>query len=83
MDFKAWNVDLKVKSAYHVSGFKIVIEGDPRQPMGVYPSNFPEDLTAFEQAKLLRCGMEAISHVATVTSIDKKKALHPRVNSAS
>lgn len=72
MDFRAWNVDLKTRSAYHVSGFKIVIEGDPRQPMGVFPSNFPSQLTAFEQAKLLRCGMEAIAAAAKVTRLDKK-----------
>lgn len=74
MDFRAWNVDLKTRSAYHVSGFKIVIEGDPRQPMGVFPSNFPNQLTAFEQAKLLRCGMEAIAAAAKVTRIDNKKS---------
>jgi len=73
MDYKAWNVDLKAKSAYHVSGFKIVVEGDLSQPMGVFPSNFPNELTAFEQAKLLRSGMEAVSLAATVTPIDKKK----------
>ena len=60
MDFEAWNVDLKTKSAFHVTGFRISIEGNPLQPMGVLPSHFPEGLTAVEQARLLRCGMKAI-----------------------
>ena len=64
MDFEAWNVDLKTKSAFHITGFRISIEGNPLQPMGVLPSHFPEGLTAVEQARLLRCGMKAILNEA-------------------
>lgn len=64
MDFDAWNVDLKNLSAFHVTGFRITIEGNPLQPVGVTPSHFPGDLSAVEQARLLRCGMVAIRKAA-------------------
>lgn len=60
MDFDAWNVDLKSKSAFHITGFRIVVEGDPLHPMGVIPSHFPDGLNAIDQAKLLRSGMKAL-----------------------
>ncbi|TVZ39597.1 hypothetical protein P886_4002 [Alteromonadaceae bacterium 2753L.S.0a.02] len=64
MDFEAWNVDLESMSAYHTSGFRISIEGSPMQPLGVSPSHFPNDLSAVEQARLIRCGMKAIKNAA-------------------
>lgn len=67
MDFDAWNVDLETLSAFHVTGFRISIEGSPLQPVGVSPSHFPDGLTAVEQARLLRCGMRAIKKAAEMT----------------
>lgn len=64
MDFEAWNVDLDTLSAFHITGFRISIEGNPLQPLGVSPSHFPEGLSAVEQARLLRCGMKAIKDAA-------------------
>ncbi|WP_188150555.1 hypothetical protein [Teredinibacter waterburyi] len=64
MDFDAWNVDLRTLSAFHSTGFRIAVEGDPLQPMGVFPSHFPEGLSAVDQACLLRCGMKAIKKAA-------------------
>lgn len=60
MNYESWNVDLNSASAVHVSGFKVGVEGDPRNPTGVYPGPFPEDLSPVDQARLLRCGLEAI-----------------------
>ncbi|SMF58086.1 hypothetical protein SAMN02745866_03750 [Alteromonadaceae bacterium Bs31] len=64
MDFDAWNVDLEKLSAFHITGFRISIEGSPLQPLGVLPSHFPDHLSAVEQARLLRCGMKAIRDAA-------------------
>lgn len=60
MDFEAWKVDLKTKSAYHETGCRITVEGSPRHPVGVIPAHFPAGLSAVEEARLLRCGMKAI-----------------------
>lgn len=64
MNFEAWTVDLASSSAVHATGFKVAVEGDLRNPSGVHPGKFPEGLTAMEQARLLRCGLEAIVKLA-------------------
>ncbi|MCR6653851.1 MAG: hypothetical protein NVV73_21220 [Cellvibrionaceae bacterium] len=64
MNFETWTVDLASSSAIHASGFKLVVEGDPSNPMGVHPGKFPDGLTAVQQARLLRCGLEAIMNQA-------------------
>lgn len=64
MDFEAWSVDVQTGSAVHATGFKIVVEGDPANPMGVNPGRFPEGLSAVQQATLLRCGIEALIKAA-------------------
>lgn len=64
MDFDAWKVDLKTKSAFHQTGFRITVEGNPRYPAGVIPTHFPDGLSAVEQARLLRCGLKAIVDAA-------------------
>lgn len=64
MNFETWTVDLASSSAVHPCGFKVVVEGDPRNPMGVHPGKFPEGMTAIQQARLLRCGLEAIMNLA-------------------
>lgn len=61
MDFSAWKVDLPSRSAIHITGFKIAIEGSACNPTGVTPGKFPENLSAIEQATLLRSGLEALS----------------------
>lgn len=60
MNFESWNVDLQTATAVHACGFKLGVEGDPGNPIGVHPGKFPDGLTAVEQARLLRCGLEAI-----------------------
>ena len=64
MNFDTWAVDLDSASAVHPSGFKVAVEGDLCNPSAVHPGKFPEGLTAVEQARLLRCGMEAIINMA-------------------
>ncbi len=64
MDFNAWNVDLKAASAYHSTGFRLVVEGSPIHPQGVVPSHFPEGVTAVEQVRLIRSGLKAIMAAA-------------------
>lgn len=64
MDFHSWDVDLSINSATHCSGFTIVVEGDPSSPMGVKPGKFPENMTAIDQATLLRSGLEALAKSA-------------------
>ena len=71
MDFDAWNVDLDNLSAFHITGFRISIEGSPLQPLGASPSHFPEGMSAVDQARLLRCGMRAIK-VAAKSALGNK-----------
>lgn len=72
MDFNAWDVDLESATAVHISGFKITVEGDVKDPMGVHPGKFPEALEALEQARLLRSGLEAI--VSQAQKSDEQKS---------
>lgn len=65
MNFEAWDVDLGTASAVHQCGFRITVEGDPVNPSGVHPGKFPEGLSAVEQARLLRCGLEAMQKLAS------------------
>jgi hypothetical protein len=64
MDFDSWQVDIAQATAKHSSGFRVEIEGNPADPSGISPSGFPEGLSAAEQARLLRCGMQAIMKAA-------------------
>lgn len=73
MNFEAWDVDLSTASAVHECGFRITVEGDPANPNGVHPGKFPEGLTAVEQARLLRCGLEAMQKRASANSVHKGK----------
>ncbi len=73
MDFDAWNVDLKTKSAFHITGFRIVVEGNPVQPMGVIPSHFPDGMSAVDQARLLRCGIKALIREARNATYQAQK----------
>ena len=73
MDFDAWTVDVDSGSAVHATGFKLVVEGDPANPMGVNPGRFPEQLSAVQQATLLRCGIEAL-----IKAAQKRRNQNPR-----
>lgn len=64
MNYESWNVDLKSATAIHTSGFKLGVEGDLRNPTGVHPGPFPDDLSPVDQARLLRCGLEAMMKAA-------------------
>lgn len=72
MNFESWDVDLSTASAVHECGFKITVEGDPGNPFGVHPGKFPDGLTAVEQARLLRCGLEAMQKIASSSSYGQK-----------
>jgi hypothetical protein len=64
MDFDSWHVDIAEATVRHPSGFRIVVEGNLADPTGISPSNFPEGLSAAEQARLVRCGMQALMKAA-------------------
>lgn len=64
MNFEAWTVDLTTLSATHESGFRIDVEGNPRDPSAVNPGRFPKGLNGIEQVRLLRHGVEAIAKAA-------------------
>ncbi|UTF61414.1 hypothetical protein [Gilvimarinus sp. DA14] len=64
MDFETWDVDLTSGEAKHDCGCVIRVEGDPQNPMSVDPSNFPKNLNFIDQARLLRCGIEALAAAA-------------------
>lgn len=68
MDYQSWNVDIDKLTAVHSTGFMIVVEGNPRHPTGVTPGSFPAHLSAIEQVRLLRCGLEAIAQAAPARS---------------
>lgn len=74
MNFESWDVDLSTASAVHECGFKITVEGDPGNPFGVHPGKFPDGLTAVEQARLLRCGLEAMQKLASTSSYVQKSS---------
>lgn len=74
MNFDSWNVDLETATAVHVCGFRLGVEGDLSNPSGVNPGKFPEGLSAVEQARLLRCGMEAIMKAAQNRSRNVSRA---------
>ncbi|GAB3100900.1 hypothetical protein G8770_16415 [Aestuariicella hydrocarbonica] len=60
MNFEDWTVDLKSLTATHSCGFRIEIEGNPKDPSAVHPGKFPQGLTSIEQVRLVRTGVEAI-----------------------
>ncbi len=64
MDFDSWHVDIEEATVRHPSGFKIVVEGDLDDPSGISPSGFPAELSAADQARLLRSGMQALTRAA-------------------
>ncbi len=61
MDFEAWTVDLKTLTATHSSGFRLEIEGNPKDPNAVHPGKFPVGMSNIDQVRLLRTGVEAIA----------------------
>jgi len=75
IDFDAWTVDLHTLSATHDSGFKLHIEGSPKDPSSVSPGRFPPELNGIEKVRLLRTGVEAIAKAA------KKKTVHKPTSS--
>lgn len=73
MNYESWNVDLATASAVHASGFQLTVDGDPANPMGVHPGKFPEGLSAIEQARLLRCGLEAMHKAASTSTAQQAR----------
>lgn len=60
MDYDSWSIDLNTATAVHATGFKVIVEGNPNNPTSIVPGQPPEGLSAVEQARLLRCGLQAI-----------------------
>lgn len=65
IDYEAWEVDVASGRALHASGFNLTVEGDVRNPSGVAPADYPPGLSYADQARLLRCGMEALASSAS------------------
>ncbi len=61
MDYAAWTVDLKSLAATHSSGFRLEVEGNPKDPNAVHPGKFPAGLSSIDQVRLVRTGVEAIA----------------------
>ncbi len=59
-----WVADLAAGTATHRSGFRLQIQGDPRDPSAVEPGKFPEELSFADQARLLREGLAFIANQA-------------------
>lgn len=69
MDFDAWVVDLTAATATHESGFVLQVEGNPRDPSAINPTNFPANLSFVDQARLMRCGLEFLAKEASNSSV--------------
>jgi len=80
MNFDTWSVDLKTASATHESGFRLEVEGNPKDPSAVNPGRFPKELSGIEQVRLLRIGVEAIAKAAMTQSSAPAIAPKPRVS---
>jgi hypothetical protein len=75
MNFEDWIVDLKTASATHACGFRVEVEGNPKDPSGVNPGRFPADLDGLSQVRLLRCGVDAIAAAAKQQKAEPAKNL--------
>lgn len=73
MDFESWDIDVATGEARHSCGCIIRVEGDPRNPSSVDPSHFPKDLNFIDQARLLRCGLEALSRATPASAAGSAK----------
>ena len=61
INFDDWEVNLDRLSATHSTGFTLSVEGSVKNPSAVHPGPFPKHLSALEQVRLLRHGVEAIA----------------------
>lgn len=64
INFDDWEVNLEAMSATHSTGFTLSVEGSVRNPSAVHPGPFPKHLSALEQVRLLRYGVEALAKAA-------------------
>ena len=64
VNFDAWIVDLPTLSATHACGFRLEVEGSPKDPCAVHPGKFPAGLSSIDQVRLVRTGVEAIAKAA-------------------
>jgi hypothetical protein len=62
--FEGWEIDLGQNRALHHTGFSLQVEGDPKDPSSVAPSNAPNHMSVADQALLLREGMAALAAAA-------------------
>lgn len=64
MDNNEWTIGADGRSATHSCGFTLTVEGNPKDPQSVNPGRFPAGLSAIEQVRMLRLGVEAIAAAA-------------------
>lgn len=81
MDYELWDVDLVAGEARHDCGLVIRVEGNPASPSSVDPTNFPKSLSFADQARLLRCGVEALAKAAQQRSDDSLPGRGSKVKS--
>lgn len=68
INFDDWEVNLGAMSATHACGFTLSVEGSAKNPSAVHPGPFPKNLSALEQVRLLRHGVEAIAKASKTKS---------------
>lgn len=80
IDFDTWEIDTEAGRAVHPCGFNLVVEGDLRNPSGVTPADYPEGMSYADQARLLRCGMQALASASNGSAASRSRT-GPVVNS--
>ncbi len=68
INFDDWEVNLEAMSATHTTGFTLSVEGSVRNPSAVHPGPFPKHLSALEQVRLLRYGVEALAKASKTSA---------------
>lgn len=81
MDYEAWKVDLKRLTASHDSGFTLQWEGRAQDPSAIHPGKFSNKLSAIEQVRLLRYGVECIAAAAKQAVEPARSRLVPSAKS--
>lgn len=65
-----WQIDLDSQTAVHKSGFTVHVDGNPRMPFSVSPTNVPEGCNVIEQASLLREALQVMINTSDPSGFD-------------
>jgi hypothetical protein len=69
-DIEEWSVDLTRKTATHTSGYSLTVEGSLQDPSSVSPGRTPAGLSAHDQVRLLREGLDVLAKNAKDNPIE-------------